>query len=258
MIYVAGPSMTVQKVKLLAQCSARSSQPDDSISSLTNQILKYLPASERTALLALAERVAVPVGETFAAHGDPVTHAYFPNVGVLSYVREMKSGHQLAITAIGREGIVGAGRLIGISRHDFRIVALVDSEGYRVPSETLYRAFDQGECFRAAALAHIGRHFLEVARRAACSRLHPHRQRLAWWLLTIMDKAQQSSLHVTHEVLAQVVGGPRHAVTVALSELRAKRVIAHRRGRIDILDRSRLVCHACDCGCLVETNAPFS
>ena len=253
-----GPSMTVQTVKSLAQCSARSSHPDDGTSSLTNHILKYLPASERTALFGLAERVAVPVGETFAASGDPVTHAYFPNVGVLAYVREMKSGHQLAITAIGREGIVGTGRLVGISRHDCRIVALLDSEGYRVPSEALCRAFDRSECFRAAALGHIGRHLLEVATRAACSRVHSHRQRLAWWLLTIMDKAHQSSLHVTHDMLAQVVGGPRHAVTVALSELRAKRVIAHRRGRIDILDRSRLVYDACECGRFVETNAPSS
>ena len=81
----------------------------------------------------------------------------------------------------------------------------------------------------------------------ACSRVHSHRQRLARWLLLTMDKAQQSSLHVTHDVLAQMVGGPRHAVTVALSELRARGAIAHLRGRVDICDRELLVRQACEC-----------
>jgi CRP-like cAMP-binding protein len=77
--------------------------------------------------------------------------------------------------------------------------------------------------------------------------VHSHRQRLARWLLTTTDKARQPWLAITHEALAQLVGGPRHAVTVAVNELRAKGAIVHLRGRIDVFDRSALIAQACEC-----------
>jgi CRP-like cAMP-binding protein len=77
--------------------------------------------------------------------------------------------------------------------------------------------------------------------------VHSHRERLAKWLLIATDKAQQRSLPVTHDALAQMVGGPRHAVTVALNQLRTKGAIAYRRGRVDVLKRSVLVEEACEC-----------
>jgi len=44
-----------------------------------------------------------------------------------------------------------------------------------------------------------------------------------------------------------MVGGPRHAVTVALNELRLRGAIAHLRGRIEVLERSVLIAQACEC-----------
>ena len=96
-------------------------------------------------------------------------------------------------------------------------------------------------------LAHIGRHLIEVASLVACSRVHSHRQRLARWILMMTDKADEQSIPMTHDVLAQVVGGQRHAVTAALNELRAKGAVAHLRGRVEILDRSVLIAQACEC-----------
>jgi hypothetical protein len=68
------------------------------------------------------------------------------------------------------------------------------------------------------------------------------------------DKSGSPSLKITHEVLAQVVGGPRHAVTMGLNKLRTDGAIAHLRGRIDILDRARLRRNACEC--YVEPDQP--
>ncbi len=44
-----------------------------------------------------------------------------------------------------------------------------------------------------------------------------------------------------------MVGGPRHAVTVALNELRTKGAVAHLRGRVEILNRDLLIAQACEC-----------
>jgi hypothetical protein len=56
-----------------------------------------------------------------------------------------------------------------------------------------------------------------------------------------------SSVPLTHETLAHLVEGPRHAVSVALNALRKKGAIAYARGRIDVLDRRLLRSHACEC-----------
>src|SRR5207244_211861 len=101
--------------------------------------------------------------------------------------------------------------------------------------------FHESAILRRLMLAHIGRIMAEIASLAACSRTHSHRQRLARWLLDTSDKAQASSLALTHDVIAQMVGGPRHAVTVGLDQLYDKGAIERLRGRVDILSRSVLI-----------------
>lgn len=217
------------------------------IPALKNHILTQLPAREREALLADAEYVALPAGDTFAQAGEPIATAFFPETGVISAIGQMTTGHQVTIALIGAEGLIGIGPILGVAHYPHRLVVLLRTEGYRVAADRLRQAFHDARVLRAVTLAHVGRFMNEIATVAACARVHTHRQRLARWLLVTTDKARQASLAVTHDALAQMVGGPRHAVTVALNQLRAKGAIAHRRGQIEILNRSVLISHACEC-----------
>ena len=160
---------------------------------------------------------------------------------------EMTTGRQLAVAATGPEGIIGLGPIFGITRYPERMVVLVESAGYRIPIERLTGAFEQSAELRRIALKYIGRKVNELTTAVACARVHSHRQRLARWLLVIADKSSQVSLPLTHALVAQMVGGPRHAVTVALNELRTKGAIAQLRGRIEILNRAVLIGQACEC-----------
>ena len=189
----------------------------------------------------------VPAGQTFAAPGEPVSLAFFPDTGAFCWISDMRTGHQVAVALVGIEGLLGISSLISIPRHPHRVIALFESAGYRLPVETLRRVFDEHQVLRTELLSHIGRQLVEISSLVACTRLHSHRQRLARWLLMMADKSGESSLKITHDMLAQVVGGPRHAVTVGLNKLRTDGAIAHLRGRIDILDRSQLLSHACEC-----------
>ena len=212
-----------------------------------NHLLLDLSDSDRELLLANAEFRVLPVGHTFARAGDAISSAFFPVTGVISLVSEMTTGHQLAVSAIGPEGVIGLGPLFGIRRYLHRTVVLLESRGYRVPADRLSHEFEHSEVFRRVTLTYVGRMISALITSAACSRAHSHRQRLARWLLIIADKSGERSLPMTHETVAQMVGGPRHAVTVALNELRAKGAIAHLRGRIDIVNRSVLIAQACEC-----------
>jgi CRP-like cAMP-binding protein len=162
-------------------------------------------------------------------------------------MNEMTTGHQVAMVAVGSDGVIGLGPLFSVPYYPHRLVALADTTGYRLQVARLSQMFHGSETLRRLTLAHVGRVISDLSISAACHRAHSHRQRLARWLLIATDKAEQRWLQVTHETLAHMVGGPRHAVTVALNELRAKGAIAHLRGRVEVLKRSVLVAHACEC-----------
>jgi CRP-like cAMP-binding protein len=189
----------------------------------------------------------VPAGQAFAVAGEAVDLGFFPESGAFCWVSDMTTGHQVAVALVGRDGLVGVSKLIGLPRHSYRIVSLFDVAGYRVSGETVRRAFNDSEIFRTQVLSYVGRQLVEISSFVACNRIHSHRRRLARWLLMMADKSGSSSLNITHDVLAQVVGGPRHAVTVALNKLRTGGAVAHLRGRIEILDRQQLIGFACEC-----------
>jgi CRP-like cAMP-binding protein len=151
------------------------------------------------------------------------------------------------VATIGAEGVLGLGTLFGKERYPLSLVVLVESAGYRVPSPRLHDLFYGSRASAHVILGYIGNRMWEALTAAACNRVHSHRQRLARWLLTATDKAARDWLPVTHETLALMVGGPRHAVTVALNNLRTKGAIAHLRGRIEVLDRGVLKAQACEC-----------
>jgi CRP-like cAMP-binding protein len=214
---------------------------------LKNRLLAQLPDDERALLLADAEYIVVPAGQTLAAPGEPVSIAFFPDTGAFCWISDMRTGHQVAVALVGTEGVLGISSIINIPRHPHRVVALFESAGHRLPVETFRRVFDEHKTLRTAVLSHVGRQLVEISSLVACARIHSHRQRLARWLSMMADKSGESSLKLTHDTLAQVVGGPRHAVTVSLNKLSADGAIAHLRGRIDILDRARLLSSACEC-----------
>jgi CRP-like cAMP-binding protein len=214
---------------------------------LNNLILRQLSGRECETLLADATYVDLPDGYEFVRAGDAISSAYFPDTGVISRIGVMTTGHQVAVGAVGCEGMIGAGVLFGMRKWPLSSVVLVRSSGHLLPSNSFRRRFQESVVLQRATLAHLGRQMRELTTTAACNRVHSNRQRLARWLLITTGKAQQQSLPVTHEALAQMVGGPRHAVTVALNDLRARGAIAHLRGRIEILDRGLLIAQACEC-----------
>ena len=211
-----------------------------------NRVLLESPADDREAVLGDSQPIVVRAGQTFAGADDPLLSIFFPVSGVVTYVGEMTTGHEVSVAAVGCEGIVG-GTAMGMARHPYRIVALLDCEGYQVPIDAFRRAFGEREGFRAAVLASIGRQWNEAASLVACGRVHSHRQRVARWLLMTLDKSQRSSMLLTHDDLARMVGGARHAVTNVVNALHRAGAIAHVRGRIDIVDRAVLAREACEC-----------
>lgn len=212
-----------------------------------NHILAALSEADRIALLEHATPASFPAGHTIQHPGEPYATAFFPTFGVVSAVGTLTGGHHIEIGAVGVDGVVGVGTVLGLERVHLLLVAQIDTTGYRVPLDTFRRMFRQSEPLRDLTLAHIGRLFTEIVRSASCNRFHTHRQRLARWLVVTRRKAGVLSLPLTHDFIAQMVGGPRHAVSAALAELRTRGAVNYQRGLVVIVDEHKLLEAACEC-----------
>ncbi|MEX2271457.1 MAG: Crp/Fnr family transcriptional regulator [Vicinamibacterales bacterium] len=212
-----------------------------------NQLLSKLPEAEREILQRHAEYVSLPRGATLVRPGERFTSVYFPASGVISIVSTAETGRQCQVAAVGSEGLLGIGTILNMQPSPYWYMAQLDTGGYRLSEQRFQKAFLELPVLRRETLRYAGRILLRTGRDAMCNRFHSHDQRVARWLLEIADKSGQCRLAVTHDDIAQMTGGARHAVTDALSELRRAGAIEYGRGRVSIIDRNRLLSHACDC-----------
>jgi Mn-dependent DtxR family transcriptional regulator len=72
-------------------------------------------------------------------------------------------------------------------------------------------------------------------------------------LLLSLDRLASSELTMTQELIANMLGVRREGVTEAARKLQAAGLISYRRGRITVLDRSRLEARACECYQVVKS-----
>ena len=86
-----------------------------------------------------------------------------------------------------------------------------------------------------------------VAQTALCNRYHSIDQQLCRRLLLGLDRSGSDELAMTQEGAAGLLGVRREGVTAAALKLQGAGIIRYRRGRICVLDRTRLEQRACEC-----------
>jgi hypothetical protein len=81
----------------------------------------------------------------------------------------------------------------------------------------------------------------------ACNTVHAVEARCCRWILSMHDRADQDTLPLTHEFLAEMLGVQRSTVSVVARALQTAGLIRQSRGGITITDRAGLEDAACEC-----------
>ena len=102
---------------------------------------------------------------------------------------------------------------------------------------------------------YIHERIVQITQTAACNRFHPVVGRLARWLLMTRDRMGTNHFHHTQELLGNMLGVLRVAVTKAAGALQRRNLISYSRGEINILDGKGLEAAACRCYQIVK-NVP--
>lgn len=178
--------------------------------------------------------------------GVPLSHVYFPFSGVVALIVGMQSGDTVEVAAVGKHGMLGVSVLLESDPAPYDMVSQIAGQAARLATPIFADLSRQLPTFRRLLLRYSLCLFHEVARTAACNRLHSVEQRLARWLLLTGDQVESDTYPLTQETLARMLGARRPYVSSTAHALLQAGFIRYRRGTVRILDRAGLESVACE------------
>jgi CRP-like cAMP-binding protein len=150
----------------------------------------------------------------------------------------------------GRDSIVSAAFGEVISPSEASI--LLPGSAFMLDVANFRAAADRSAAFRELLARHEQALLAQAQQSAACNASHPVEARLSRWLLRAHELCDQQSLPLTQELLAQMIGVQRNAVSLVAHALQQAGIISYSRGHIEINDLRGLAKTSCECYRIVK------
>src|SRR5476649_1429672 len=218
--------------------AAKAAQPVSTLGAQQNDLLRAL---SREDLMLLFEQL-----EFVKLCGGQIDYAYFPTNAIISLQYVMADGATTEIAVVGREGVAGLS-LHALDRANCDAVVQAAGYGYRLKTEALRAAFNEGGALAQQLMRYSSAMFAQLAQNVVGSRHSSIEQKLCRWLLDRLDRSMTNELKVTQETIAQMLGVRRESITGAAGKLQEEGMIECRRGLVVVLDRPRLESYAGTC-----------
>src|SRR3977135_2461750 len=225
-----------------------------------NHLLAALPAAAYGRLLPYLEQDSLQLGSALYESGGQQEYVYVPPTSIVSVLYVMQDGSSAEIAVVGNEGVVGIALFMGGETTPSRAVVQSAGSAYRLKGSLLKGEFERGGPLQYVLLRYTQALITQMAQTAVCNRHHTVEQQLCRWLLLSLDRLSSNELHMTQELIANMLGVRREGVTEAAGHLQKAGLIHYQRGKISVLDRPKLEERACggDAVFNAETDRLFS
>jgi CRP-like cAMP-binding protein len=212
-----------------------------------NKILLLISDEEYSVILPHLQFVGMPQHLSLYEPGQPLEFVHFPNSGMVSLVIATEDGRTVEVGEVGREGFSGVQAAVGINKNQVREIVQIAGDGFRVKIGALKSILQSTPQLERTLTRYGVVQGMQFAQTAACNRLHNIEQRLARWLLITQDRVNSSTLAITHDFLATMLGTDRPTISLAARVLQADQIIKYTRGAVQILSRAKLKDRTCEC-----------
>jgi CRP-like cAMP-binding protein len=223
---------------------------------INNGLLRHLAKSAPEVFAHVADELEpVPLDRWARLCGAHERHrwVYFPDSGVVSLVGATAEGESVQIAFVGNEGVAGIADALGIQSMPFGLIVQLPGLAYRLPSTVAKQHVFSCTALHDLLMAHAQSMIIQLAQSAICNRFHTAVQRLSRWLFLTSGRAKSDRFELTHDFVAEMVGGPRTAVSQAAATLRRLGIIDYERGVMIIRNRTQLHRMACECADAVSS-----
>jgi len=217
-----------------------------------NFLLDLLESESAFRITGKMQTVTFRLGEVLYEPGDVIHAAYFPTTAIVSVLHIIENGRMAEVAVIGNDGMFGIPLFLGGITTTGRAVIQSGGHAFKLNAEDLQSEFSNGGRFQKILLRYTQAMMTHTSQNVVCNRLHEVHEQLCKWLLLMHDRLKSADVKMTHELVANMLGVRREAVTVAAQRLAAQKLIRNTRGVITVLDRSGLENSACECYSVVN------
>jgi hypothetical protein len=198
------------------------------------------------------EWVQISLGEIFYASEESPTYAYFPTTEVVSVLTDVKNGASSAIAVVGNAGNAGMSLARGVGFTIGRAVVHRSGFAYRVQAQVLIDDVNRYRPVLGLLLRCAQALMTQIDQTAVCNRHHTLDQQLCRWLLLNLNQSNDHELHMTQELIVNMLGVRCESVTDSAIKLQNAALICYCRGHIRTLNRAALDARSCECYRVVE------
>lgn len=214
---------------------------------MDNLWIAALDPADRERIKPYLEEREVARGQMLYDAGEAVDQVWFPIKGVVSLMTVLPDDKTVETAAIGREGLVGVTCGPFNARAASRAISQGDGVAACCSAEVFGAALDASETLRQALSRFTEGLMAQVQQVAACNAQHRLDERLARWLLTLHDRAEDDRIDLTQADIAGMLGVRRATVSEVGTVLEDRKLIQRGRGWVRVRDRDGL--EAASCGC---------
>jgi CRP-like cAMP-binding protein len=222
-----------------------------------NRLLLALPSRNLKRLMPELEQIRCDRAQVLMDADGALDHVFFPDSGVVSVVAVYADGSIIEMATIGREGCSGVQAILGAKRSSVQLLVQFPGTAARMSRVAFTRAMQSMPAFRNVMDAYVQAFLEQVMVSVACNGAHNLKQRLARWLLMMLDRSEGDALLITQSLLAEMLGVQRPTITNAVREFERAGLIAHGRRQVTILNRPGLTAASCECYRLVRSRLAF-
>lgn len=215
-------------------------------------LLSKLSDESLEPLLPALDLVKTKLKDELFRQDQPIAHVYFPCNCAHSALIFMESGNAIEVGTIGNESFTGMELLFNATHALETVVCQIAGDSLRMSMADFKHMIDTQPAFRRLMQLSAQGYLAQVSQSVACNRLHSVDMRFARWLLITHDRVQGNEFLLTQEFLASMLGVHRPSVSLVAGAFQQAGIIRYARGKMHILDRSRLEEASCECYSMVR------
>jgi len=213
----------------------------------SNDLICRLSPLSRRLLLARCEPIHLTVKQLLQERGLPLQFAYFLESGLASLTTRAGDCPPVEINTLGKRDFVGIPLVLGMRISPHRCTVQAPGRALRIEAEALLHLIKADVEIEKLLLRYVQATLIHSSQLVACNSRHNLHQRLARWLLVARDATGANEIAITHRGVAHALGVRRAGITAAMGEMEAIGLIQSSRGRVTIVDETRMEESSCNC-----------
>ena len=201
-----------------------------------NGLFKQLPDAVQALLQAACVSVMLRSGQVLSKSTGSDPQVYFLITATVALMVYGEADKGLAVGLLGHGSVVGLAHVLYVPSERLQWRVQTPGLACRLPASVLRELLLK----HPAALLTISRYLWElvahIATVSATAQSQDIATRLAGWLVLSAQQAQSTSLYLTHDHLAHMLGVRRVSITLAAGALRDQGLLDYSRGHMHIRD----------------------